>query len=151
MKTLIGQKKGVSGLPPAATPAERSLWRTGISFASLVEDGFDEDDDGGSRSDDDPLDPDFPYINGPGIENAKPSVLKIMWRVMQQARVKSYRPNCAKPLNSPENMFLWELAAAAFVKLVMCGEYAGISPQEATYKNVLTRIKSYAKESLLRK
>lgn len=98
-----------------------------------------------------PVDPCFPYPDGPGSEGASPVQLRIIWKTMKHAAVSSYRPNYRRPLNSPENALLWHVGAAACVKLIRCGEIQGLTAAESEPKMILARIKIYAKESLFRK
>ncbi|KAI8446824.1 hypothetical protein BY996DRAFT_8447967 [Phakopsora pachyrhizi] len=83
--TLLGLKDG--GLP---IPHDEN------NQSQMDVDDEEHDSDG---------DPCYPYPRGPGHTNATPQTLSIMWRMMNEAGVKSFRPDFSQPCNSPDNNF----------------------------------------------
>ncbi|KAA1070052.1 hypothetical protein PGT21_001186 [Puccinia graminis f. sp. tritici] len=70
--------------------------------------------------------PDYPYRNGPGHPSASPKTLAIMWRMMSEDQIDSFRPNFNQPIDSPDNVHLLDLAVKTFLELFKCKEYTGI-------------------------
>lgn len=73
------------------------------------------------------IDPCFPYKNGPGHKDATPQQLKIMHKMLDDAGLKSFRPNFAKSVSVNENRSIWNVCLKIFNKLVECGEYDGVA------------------------
>ncbi|CAH7676169.1 expressed protein [Phakopsora pachyrhizi] len=90
--TLLGLKDG--GLPK---PHDENN--------QLQMDVDDEEQD----SDEDPC---YPYPGGPGHTNATPQTLSIMWRMMNEAGIKSFQPDFSQPCNSPYNNCLESVRSA---------------------------------------
>lgn len=74
-----------------------------------------------------PTDPRFPYKNGPGHKDATPQQLEIMHKMLEDAGLKSFRPNFAKSVSANENRSIWNVCLKIFNKLVECGEYDGVA------------------------
>ncbi|KAA1112282.1 hypothetical protein PGTUg99_006852 [Puccinia graminis f. sp. tritici] len=87
-------------------------------------------------------DPDYPYRNGPGHPSATPKTLAIMWRMMSEAQIDSFRPDFNQPIDSPDNVHLLDLAVKTFLELVKCKEYTGIDMEnvnEEIIRNAIHR------------
>ncbi|WAQ86516.1 hypothetical protein PtA15_7A242 [Puccinia triticina] len=85
-------------------------------------------------------DPDYPYPDGPGGPAAGPQTLSIMRRMMNEAGVRSFRPDFTQPIDSPDNEHLLDLAVKIFMELVRCKEYTGVDPEilkEETIRNAI--------------
>lgn len=74
-----------------------------------------------------PLDPCFPYENGPGHKDATPQQLKIMKNMLASAGLCKFRPDFSKSASAPENKWAWSVCLKIFHKLVDCGEYNGVN------------------------
>lgn len=74
-----------------------------------------------------PVDPCFPYGDGPGHRESNPQQLAVMWKLMNSVGIKSFRPDFSESAQSNENKWLWENSQKIFIKLVECGEYPGVS------------------------
>lgn len=110
-------------LPLPANDNEKAAWMRDIDISTL------EDEASSSLPDSQhaPVDPRFPYPDGPGHVNSTPQQLGVMWRMMRSVGVSSFRPNFSESCTSEDNRFLWDLSSQIFLKLVECGEYNGIS------------------------
>ncbi|PLW34253.1 hypothetical protein PCASD_17895 [Puccinia coronata f. sp. avenae] len=123
--TMFGRCARDDSFPPPATAEERRAWITRGGRDTPSDNSEDDSVSiAGSAMDlDDDYDPGFPYPNGPGHSAASPEALKIIWRAMRKAGVKSFRPDLSKAMNHPVNRFLWDLARDTFTRVVNCGEY----------------------------
>ncbi|PLW26074.1 hypothetical protein PCANC_27073 [Puccinia coronata f. sp. avenae] len=122
--TLFGRCARDDKFPEPATAEERRAWIR----VNLTGPGSESDEELTSvcdyAMDLDGDDPDFPYgPDGPGHSSASPQALKIIWRAMRDAQIKSFRPDLSKAMTSPANRFLWEFAQKTFMRVVRSGEY----------------------------
>ena len=128
--TMFGRCAGQ--FPPPATTEERRAWiRRGFTDSSDEESDEESDSspDYSPMDTDEDFDPCFPYGDGPGHSKASPQALRIIWRAMRRSRVKSFRPDFSKAINSPANRFLWELARSNFMQVVRSGEYDPVTEE----------------------
>lgn len=121
---MFGQKEHEKKLPRPATETERSTWMCDIEPASV--DINIQDASPSQTSPVHPVDPCFPYPNGPGHKDSSPQQLSIIWNMMQAVGVSSFRPDFSESPQSQPNKWLWDLALKIFIKLVECGEYCGV-------------------------
>lgn len=106
--TLLGLKEGCK-LP---TPA----WEDTINLSG----------EPSTNTQTEPLDPCFPFVNGPGHKDATPQQLQIMRKMLDGAGIASFRPDFSKSVSAKENKLLWNICLKIFHKLVECGEYNGV-------------------------
>lgn len=131
-----------------ATPAQRSQWRR-LSLNEMLEgppDGSELQHHAPNTNN-----PQFPYVGGPGGEDASPTVLQILWNMMMWVQMMSYRPDFAQSVKSKDNMFLWNFATASFIQLAKCGEYKGLTANDTNPSSILERVICYAQNTLSRK
>ncbi|CAH7690957.1 expressed protein [Phakopsora pachyrhizi] len=129
--TLLGLKDG--GLP---IPHDEN------NQSQMDVDDEEHDSDG---------DPCYPYPRGPGHTNATPQTLSIMWRMMNEAGVKSFRPDFSQPCNSPDNNCLFDLSVKFFLELVDCGEYTGVDSDNLNRESVRSAIDLHVTQRLRRR
>ncbi|EGG12708.1 uncharacterized protein MELLADRAFT_86952 [Melampsora larici-populina 98AG31] len=152
IETMFGQKEHEKNLPDPATETERSTWMCDIEPASI---NIDQDAPPSQNSPFQPVDPCFPYPNGPGHKDSTPQQLSIIWNMMQAVGVSSFRPDFSEPPQSQPNKWLWDLALKIFIKLVECGEYTGVPLQndnrdfikKCLYTHALSLKKRYQNEN----
>lgn len=96
-------------------------------------------------------DPSFPYPGGPGHPSATPETLSIMWRMMSQAGIRSFRPDFTQPFDNPDNEHLLDLAVKTFVELVECDEYTGIDAEALDEETIRTAIFLHVTQRLRRR
>lgn len=121
--TLLGLKPHETQLPLPASEDEQRGWMNDIDTTNIHLD-HSSLSPSPSRP---PVNPSFPYPDGPGHVNSTPQQLAVMWRMMGSVGVTSFRPDFAESPKSQDNLWLWNLALSIFVKLVECGEYSGVS------------------------
>lgn len=56
-----------------------------------------------------PIDPCFPYKDGPGHKDATPQELGIMRQMLDTAGINCFQPDFAKSACSKENKWLWNI------------------------------------------
>lgn len=134
-------------IPEGASPDQRSAWIR-RPLREMLDAGVDESDD--EMHEPYKGDPQFPYRKGPGHEKARPKVLRIMWNMMKNQQISSYRLDLSESLSSKDNKFLLEFAVACFLKLVECGEYQGVSARAARADIIMKIVLSFAKDRLRR-
>ncbi|WAR61050.1 hypothetical protein PtB15_13B302 [Puccinia triticina] len=132
VSTLLGTRR--SRLPHPSRPANEEDSRVEFS-----DEGVDSD-------------PNYPYPGGPGHPSASKETLEIIWNMMQDKGIQSFRPNFSKPYDSHENKPLWDFAVESFVELVRCNEYNAMESKEqiekAIYIHVNKRLRQrYSKEN----
>ncbi|CAH7684143.1 expressed protein [Phakopsora pachyrhizi] len=96
-------------------------------------------------------DPCYPYPRGPGHTNATPQTLSIMWRMMNEAGIKSFQPDFSQPFNSPDNNCLFDLSVKIFFELVDCGEYTGVDSDNLNRESVRSAIDLHVTQRLRRR
>ncbi|PLW38171.1 hypothetical protein PCASD_09469 [Puccinia coronata f. sp. avenae] len=124
--TMFGRCARDESYAPPATEEEQRGWIKRSAGDSSDDESDNEPASYNVGSDmelDEDYDPDFPYPNGPGHSAASPQALKIIWRTMRKAGVKSFRPDLSKHMSAHPNRFLWDLARQAFMRVVRSGEY----------------------------
>lgn len=100
---------------------------------------------------DPPSDPDYLYRNGPGHPAATPETLAIMWRMMSEAGIKSFRPDFNQPMDSPDNQHLLDLAVKTFIELVNCQEYTGVASEVLNKETIRNAIFLHITQRLRRR
>lgn len=134
-KTLFGLRRG-DPLPLPATEADKATWGQNML----------ERDDPVPSTDD----PCFPYPGGPGHCRATPETLDIIWRMMRERGVRSFRPDLSQGPNSQDNSFLWTLAVDSFLELISAGEYTGLTDDMTQKEVVRTALLNHVHDRLMR-
>lgn len=143
VQTLLGQRDNEKKLPRPASEEEKEGWTSEQpldSFEFNVDlNCLPSDTQGG-----------FPYKDGPGNCKATTQQLSVMWQMMNQVLVKSFRPNFSTSASGKDNKWLWSLALKIFIKLVECGEYTGIPLGEEGIKVIKKVLNSHV-QSLMKR
>ncbi|MBW0558101.1 hypothetical protein O181_097816 [Austropuccinia psidii MF-1] len=92
------------------------------------------DDEPASLEED--VDPCYPYRGGPGHPAATSETLAILWQMMCDAGMTSFRPDFTQPFDSPDNEYLLDFAVETLFELVRCNEYAGIDMQDFSKESI---------------
>ncbi|EGG08654.1 uncharacterized protein MELLADRAFT_84683 [Melampsora larici-populina 98AG31] len=121
---MLGRTSETNPLPPPAASQEKDRW---MYEKDLEDVEFDLENLPKPPDDHNPIDPHFPYPDGPGHPDATPQQLAVMWKLMNAVGMESFRPDFSQSAQSPENKWVWGIAEKIFIKLVECGEYPGVS------------------------
>ncbi|MBW0518829.1 hypothetical protein O181_058544 [Austropuccinia psidii MF-1] len=131
----------------SSTPSPSSHGRPNNTDPEIKYDSSEEDD-----HPDSPLcDPQFPYPGGPGHHEASQQTLKIIWRAMRQAGMRSFQPSLDEPFTTPENRFCWTFAFKLFLKLVSFGKYEGINLDITNEQVIWNALQNHVQHRLMSK
>lgn len=142
--TLLGLINHSMNLPPPATCEDQQAWKTDVNLDNFDPSLFPTQPTPASGSDSAPSD-----NNSPRHPKATSQQLIVMRTMMRSVGVSCFRPDFSKSPSSADNKWLWDLAFRIFIKLVECGEYAGVSLDEQNRKYLKklldTRVRSLMK------
>jgi hypothetical protein len=155
---LFGVAKNMDVPLSPPTAQEKKRWRTkgkqindGSSSYEESEENTDSEASRASQTDEDSVDPQFPYRDGPGHPNASEETLKIMYEMLKEKGISRFRLDLTAPPTSPENRFCLGVARDIFVRLVECEEYDGLTEEEKDPEAILCLLTTYVKERLVRR
>ncbi|KAA1101797.1 hypothetical protein PGT21_030345 [Puccinia graminis f. sp. tritici] len=153
-EALFGLPTG-SDLPPSPPSSrEKRLWLR--NEGSEDETDCESIESGASyadcnKTDDDPEDDQYPYSGGPGHPHASQEILKIMHDMLKEVKMPRFRFDLTLKLSHGDNKHCVSVARDIFVRLVQCGEYDGLKPEEKDPDAILLLLTNYAKERYFRK
>ncbi|PLW31345.1 hypothetical protein PCANC_19627 [Puccinia coronata f. sp. avenae] len=152
--TLFGRCARDDDFPEPATAEERREWIR-VDLAGPPDGKWDKESSPSSYDYamdlDGDVDPDFPYgPDGPGHSSTTPEALKIIWRAMRGAKMKSFRPDLSKAMTSTANWFLWDFAVKTFLRMVSSGEYNPLTKEMCDQVNIEQYFAVHVQSHLMR-
>lgn len=131
--TLLGLDRSNKTFPPPATKEEKEMWLNEIVVENWTENETSEVESADS-----------------GVDEASQH-LRIIQNFLHKHGIERFAPDFTQGVNSPENMFLWDVAVKILVRLVECGEYTGVCLTETPVETITFHLRKHVKDSLKRR